>query len=399
MAGKVTYKEHFDQWHQKFVHQAVSEGKPVPRHVLEEYKSEPWAQEALAEPEAPKAKRLISKEAYEQAKKSLLDKGTLRAGVSPKDFADFATIGAYHIESGLRTFGNWSKQMIQEFGEKVKPHLKRIWKESNKAVKLGPIEQRNALIKQIHTIKSQKGLTDKQYKELKQKVTETGQAKSAKNMSLSELEALLTKMKRARPRTVGQKTVITAKTERQIAELKGNLTEKLQMTDEAFAEILQREVHGKQPKFIDAKTFITQTEGRAIIRRMHDAGEVLRVTQPRANAVAKKPDIAEKIKALEARAEKEPKRDPYRVESMRYYAAQAQRVTGAPMLAMYQDLIDTKNTTEKTRHARMAALETAVPGFKEIAGDEQALQPSQRTSPLPRRKWPRRFSVSSRNMN
>jgi hypothetical protein len=61
MAGKVTYKEHFDQWHQKFVHQAVSEGKPVPRAVLEEYKTEKWAQEALAaalaEPEAGKGKK------------------------------------------------------------------------------------------------------------------------------------------------------------------------------------------------------------------------------------------------------------------------------------------------------------------------------------------------------
>lgn len=34
--------------HEKIIKQAVRQGKPVPRHVLEEYKSEPWAAEALA---------------------------------------------------------------------------------------------------------------------------------------------------------------------------------------------------------------------------------------------------------------------------------------------------------------------------------------------------------------
>jgi hypothetical protein len=173
---------------------------------------------------------------------------------------------------------------------------------------------------------------------------------------------------------VDGKRVITTKTERQIADLKRNLKEKLQMTDEAFAEILQREVHGTQPKYIDAQNFITQTKGREIIRRMHDAAEVLRVTQPRDVAVSKNPEIDKIIKKLQTRIEKGPKRDPWRTESMRYYMQQAQRVTDAPIYSMYRDLIDTHNISERSRHARMAALEANVPGFKEIAGDEEALK-------------------------
>jgi hypothetical protein len=38
------------EWeHKQVIKQALSEGKPVPRHVLSEYKSEKWAQETLAE--------------------------------------------------------------------------------------------------------------------------------------------------------------------------------------------------------------------------------------------------------------------------------------------------------------------------------------------------------------
>ena len=39
--------------HPKFVQQALSEGKPVPRSVLEEYKGEKWADEALAKTKPP----------------------------------------------------------------------------------------------------------------------------------------------------------------------------------------------------------------------------------------------------------------------------------------------------------------------------------------------------------
>jgi hypothetical protein len=188
------------------------------------------------------------------------------------------------------------------------------------------------------------------------------------------LDAFLKKLQRVRPRTVKGKKVITRKTEKQIAELRKNLKAKLQMTDEAFAEILQREVNGKEPKYIDAKHFITQSEGRDIIRHMHDASEVLKVTQPKAVAVAKNAEIKARIDKLHERIEAKPKRDPYRLESMRYYAQQAQRRTGAPIYALYRALIDNHNQSERTRHARMAALEAAVPGFKEIAGDDKALE-------------------------
>jgi len=51
--------------HKKVVQQALAEGKPVPRNVLEEYKSEPWAQEALQKAEAAPAEGQAQKQAWE----------------------------------------------------------------------------------------------------------------------------------------------------------------------------------------------------------------------------------------------------------------------------------------------------------------------------------------------
>lgn len=50
VGGRITNK--MKAAHRDEVQQAVSEGKPVPRRVLEEYQSEPWADEALAKLEA-----------------------------------------------------------------------------------------------------------------------------------------------------------------------------------------------------------------------------------------------------------------------------------------------------------------------------------------------------------
>jgi hypothetical protein len=41
--------------------------------------------------------------------------------------ADAAKLGTYHLEAGLREFGAWSQQMVNEMGERIRPHLQAIW--------------------------------------------------------------------------------------------------------------------------------------------------------------------------------------------------------------------------------------------------------------------------------
>ena len=75
--------------------------------------------------------RIISDKAYEQAKKNIVIKGqNLTAGIDPTLLKDYARIGAYHVESGARNFIDWSKKMIDDFGEKIKPYLLDIWRQT-----------------------------------------------------------------------------------------------------------------------------------------------------------------------------------------------------------------------------------------------------------------------------
>jgi hypothetical protein len=53
-------------------------------------------------------------------------------GPSTQELLDWITIGGYHIEAGLREFPRWAAEMVEVVGERVKPHLQRIWKEANR---------------------------------------------------------------------------------------------------------------------------------------------------------------------------------------------------------------------------------------------------------------------------
>lgn len=56
--------------------------------------------------------------------------GRVSAGLDPQDFADHAIVGAELLERGFRSFGEWSKKMVEEFGEAIRPHLKGIFDQS-----------------------------------------------------------------------------------------------------------------------------------------------------------------------------------------------------------------------------------------------------------------------------
>jgi hypothetical protein len=55
-------------------------------------------------------------------------------GVDPTVFKDLAEIGASHIAHWGLDFAKWSKVMVDEFGEKINPHLKGIFDASQKLV-------------------------------------------------------------------------------------------------------------------------------------------------------------------------------------------------------------------------------------------------------------------------
>ena len=78
---------------------------------------------------------VVTREAYEKTLAAMRAKmGRLSAGLDPTLLADLAKIGAFHVEAGVRGFGRWAKAMLADAGEEIRPHLRTIWAETQKAM-------------------------------------------------------------------------------------------------------------------------------------------------------------------------------------------------------------------------------------------------------------------------
>ena len=202
----------------------------------------------------------------------------------------------------------------------------------------------NQLIKQIHTLISKKGLNKTQFTEIKMKY---GEAKSlstkARRMTLDQLEAVLKATEKARPHRIGWEKVITPKTEKKILSLKDNLIDKLQMTEEAYQVVLEDVGIYKEPKYTDAKHFITEQKGKELIYRLIDESNILRVTEPLRIALEKNPEAKKLADVIDKRVKSEGKerlKDPHELNSMRKYIQIMEATTEAPFFPIYQDMID-----------------------------------------------------------
>ena len=225
-----------------------------------------------------------------------------------------------------------------------------------------------SLRRQINIIKTKKGLTNKQFNDIKRR--RAGKLRLTR-MDLEELKAVLDGMKRSRPKIIRHKTVITRKTEKEITELKTSLTDLGFMSDVEFQKILDTEVRGKEAKFIDRREFVTQKEGREILNRMHDTAQKLRVTEPVRKAVEKRPDIQKEL----AKIEKLPKRtkDPGRLRSMRFFYQIMGLQADQPIYDVYLDMTLEGQARSRERH-RSTKLAEKLPDFAKIANDPKALQ-------------------------
>jgi hypothetical protein len=346
------------------------------------------------------------------AKQATKDTGRLKGGrqaggtilFSPEEWKALLGSVSYHIKRGAKTLEEVTARIVAEVGEWIRPYVQQAWDEMHKTVAAPPEkvvaqkpekapptkkpakgiervapEQEEARKRQhqrIRATKETKGLTEKRFKELKREVTTSGKAISMTRMTQEELDAFEKKVKRARPKTVKGSKVLILKTERQIQTLKENLTRKLQMTEDAWRDILDREVQGREPKYIDAGHFITQTEGRAVIKRMHNVASILKVVQPYEDAIGKNAEIAELVGNIDQQVGDKYHPDPKSLESMRYYAQQSEMKTGAPIFSVFQALSDAHAENRRTQNAELKTLEVAVgeEAFAKIASDEKALK-------------------------
>ena len=98
-------------------------------------KGEPVSQEATVDIKSKKygsKNKIVSKDRKDEALKRLGDTSRLFAGIDPKQIADVIEVSVYHVEATGRNLTAWTEAMVKQFGDKVKPHLKRLWKDANK---------------------------------------------------------------------------------------------------------------------------------------------------------------------------------------------------------------------------------------------------------------------------
>ncbi len=94
--------------------------------------------------------RIFTKKIYDEAQASLRARlSVLSAGVDPTALIDLTKIGGFYFEGGLREFRIWSKTLINEFGIKVKPYLRKAWH----SIKRDFDNQEASLKQSINTLK------------------------------------------------------------------------------------------------------------------------------------------------------------------------------------------------------------------------------------------------------
>lgn len=101
----------------------------------------PISEPAQATPPATGSQNTIfTQSAYETALASLKQNaGKLydiggALGDTPETIKNWVVIGGYHLERGVRNFNAWSKHMLDELGEQIRPYLRSIWDAANKGL-------------------------------------------------------------------------------------------------------------------------------------------------------------------------------------------------------------------------------------------------------------------------
>ena len=78
--------------------------------------------------------KIVSRERYDQIQAELKERLGRSNTISPTDLALAAELATFHIEAGARRFADFSSRMVQDLGEKIRPHLKDLHKQATDAI-------------------------------------------------------------------------------------------------------------------------------------------------------------------------------------------------------------------------------------------------------------------------
>lgn len=107
------YKEIIKPIHDKLLNRQIADVKKQVEYEKEKLKN-----------------KVITKEQYDAAIRSIKERGKNMYSnpIDPAALKDIMVVGLYHFEQGARSLASWSKKMVKELGDKVKPYLKEVYK-------------------------------------------------------------------------------------------------------------------------------------------------------------------------------------------------------------------------------------------------------------------------------
>lgn len=109
---------------------AVAEEKVAAFEAKEQFEAALKEAKAEARTKGFKLQTLLDRQEARARERIISRRGQLRVTVDPLNVAglvDEAIIGAAHIGRGLTKFSDWSATMLNEFGERIKPHLEALF--------------------------------------------------------------------------------------------------------------------------------------------------------------------------------------------------------------------------------------------------------------------------------
>ncbi len=225
-----------------------------------------------------------------------------------------------------------------------------------------------------------KGLTKTQLQEIFSSVAGRRQLRFIPQEHLMEI---LNRVKAARPKRIRGRTVITPKTENKIQTLKDTLIRNKQLTERSF-ERLMEQLGLRTFKYESQYLFITESEGKALIRAMNDEAVFAEWDIKVEESLARHPNILKARDDLNARSTKQTEvtfdDKPIRISrgnelrSMRYYVLKLQKELGAPIYDIWQKINMTHLALRQKQQILINKLEASTPQFRAFANDEVALK-------------------------
>lgn len=332
------------------------------------------------------AEQIVSKleTRADAARKRLEKRGNVfTVGLDPIALKDLAEIGAAHLGRAGVDFAKWSERMIGEFGDKIKPHLEKIYEASNKTIESfggkRVLDKEGAALRAIKTrLQSQIDELDNAINKRERIVRD--KKKLEYDAEANSLKARTDELKSQYDEIFGKELsdekrlqIWKDRTSKRVEELKGKIAKgKYEPTPKKSSVRLDDEA-----KTLSAKRDALNTRIRQLRQLTGDIAD---------DEIAKLNDLSTQVESAKQKLDETTKDSPEYDKTRREY--------GRSAFDFKEAVDDMKRSTDKISfgEAVRSPLHTAGRGVKAIPGTAKSIQASMDDSAVFRQGWKTMFT-------